>query len=105
MVRDTNAKYHTATSYLICDGAAEAIDIYGRALGAVEMMRMPMPDGSSVRRSSRLVTHVGDENAETGLPSPRHYRGTPVSVLLYVENADVLLEQAVSSWCEGRAGS
>jgi glyoxalase-like protein len=36
--------YHTATPYLICDGAAQAIEFYKSAFGAVEIMRMPGPN-------------------------------------------------------------
>jgi len=73
-VRPVPEGYHTATPYLICSGGAEAIDFYKRAFGAVELMRMPMPNGR--------LGHAG---------------GTPVSVLLYVENVDAVFEQAVSS--------
>ena len=37
--------YHTATPYLIVDGAAKALDFYQRAFGATERMRMPGPGG------------------------------------------------------------
>ena len=37
--------YHSITPYLIVNGAAKAIDFYKLAFGAVELMRMPGPDG------------------------------------------------------------
>ena len=99
-VRPVPEGYHTATPYLICDGAAEAIDFYKRAFGAVEMMRMPMPDGKLGHAELKIgdsVIMLADENAEAGIRSPKHYGGTPVSVVLYVEKVDAVFEQAVSS--------
>ena len=37
--------YYSVTPYLVCKGAAEAIEFYKKALGAVETMRMPGPGG------------------------------------------------------------
>ena len=37
--------YHTATPYLIVNGAAAALDYYTKAFGATETFRMPGPDG------------------------------------------------------------
>ncbi|HEX7260858.1 MAG TPA: hypothetical protein VF258_03505, partial [Luteolibacter sp.] len=36
---------HTVTPHLVCAGAAEAIEFYKNAFGAVEMCRMPTADG------------------------------------------------------------
>ena len=45
--------YHTVTPYLICDGASQAIEFYKKAFGAVEAVRMAMPNGKIGRASSR----------------------------------------------------
>ena len=37
--------YHTATPYLIVNGAAAALNYYTKAFGATETFRMPGPDG------------------------------------------------------------
>ena len=37
--------YHNVTPYLVVKGAAAAIDFYKHVFGAVEIMRMPQPDG------------------------------------------------------------
>jgi PhnB protein len=99
-VRPVPEGYHTATPYLICNGGAAAIDFYKRAFGAVELMRMPMPNGRLGHAELKIgdsVIMLADENPESGIHSPQHYGGTPVSVLLYVENVDAVFEQAVSS--------
>ncbi len=37
--------YHSVTPYLILDDAARALEFYKKALGAVELLRMPAPGG------------------------------------------------------------
>ena len=39
--------YYSLTPYLVIKGAAEAIEFYKKAFGAVEMVRMPGPGGRS----------------------------------------------------------
>jgi len=92
--------YHTATPYLICDGAAQAIEFYKKVFGAAEIMRMPMPGGKLGHAEIRIgdsVIMLADENPQHGVFSPQHYGGTPVSVLLYVEKVDAIFNQAVSA--------
>lgn len=36
---------HSLTPHLVCAGAAAAIDFYKRAFGAIELARLPGPDG------------------------------------------------------------
>src|SRR6476659_7757145 len=45
---------HTVTPHLICAGAAEAIDFYKKAFGAVERSRMPGPDGKIMHASIQI---------------------------------------------------
>jgi PhnB protein len=40
---------------------------------------------------------LADEHPETSVYSPQHYGGSPVSVLLYVENADATVNGAVAA--------
>jgi len=37
--------YHSVTPYLIVRGGVDAIEFYKKAFGAVELFRMPSPDG------------------------------------------------------------
>jgi len=37
--------YHTATPYLVVQGAANAIEFYKKAFGAEELLRLASPDG------------------------------------------------------------
>jgi PhnB protein len=99
-VRPVPEGYHTATPYLICKGAADAIEFYKKAFGAKEIMRMPMPGGKLGHAEIKIGdSHImlADENPESGIYAPQHYGGTPVSILLYVEKVDAVFNQAVSA--------
>jgi uncharacterized glyoxalase superfamily protein PhnB len=93
--------FHTVTPTLIVDGAAAAIEFYVRAFGAEELGRAATPDGQKIMHAmiqigdSRLM--LGDEFPEMGCRGPRTIGGTPVSLHLYVEDADAFYEQAVAA--------
>jgi len=92
--------YHTATPYMICKPAAEAIEFYKKAFGAVEVMRMAGPDGRIGHAEIKIGdSHImlADEHPEMSIYSARHYGGSPVSVLLYVDNADATVSAAVAA--------
>lgn len=99
-VKPIPAGYHTATPYMICKPAAEAIEFYKKAFGAVEVMRMALPDGRIGHAEIKIGdSHImlADEHPETSAYSPQHYGGSSVSVLLYVENADATVNTAVAA--------
>jgi PhnB protein len=92
--------YHSVTPYLIYKGAAEAIEFCKKAFGAVEIMRMAGPDGRIGHAEIKIGdSHImlADENPDMGIYSPSHYGGSPVSILLYVENADATVNAAVAA--------
>jgi hypothetical protein len=62
--------YHTATPYLVCRGAAEAIEFYKKAFGAREILRMAMPDG----RVGHAEIQIGDSRVMLGDESPSRVR-------------------------------
>ena len=91
--------YSGITPYLIIEGAAAAIDYYKKAFGAIETVRMPQPDGrvghAEIKIGDAMVM-LADEFPEMKIVSPTTLGNTSVSLLLYVENADVTFEKAVS---------
>jgi PhnB protein len=92
--------YHTVTPYLIIDGAAKAIDFYKKAFGATEIMRMPGPDGKIGHAEIKIGDSpimMADENQQMGHRGPKALGSTPVSILLYVEDADKVFNQATSA--------
>jgi PhnB protein len=92
--------YHTATPYLIVDGGAIAIDFYQRAFGAKEIMRVSAPGGKVGHAEIKIgdsVIMLADEAPEMDARSPKFHRGSPVSILLYVEDVDKQFAQAVAA--------
>jgi PhnB protein len=92
--------YHTATPYLVVKGAAAAIDYYKKAFGATELFRMPGPGGCVMHAEIKIGDSpimVADENPERGYRGPQALGGSPVSLMLYVEDVDERFERAVSA--------
>ena len=92
--------YPQVTPYLCVDGAAAAIDFYGRVLGATERMRMGGPDGkvghAELQIGSGLVM-LADEFPGMGQRSPRFLGGSPVTVSVYVEDVDAVFAKALDA--------
>jgi PhnB protein len=92
--------YHTVTPYLIIKGAASAIEFYKKAFGATELFRMAGPDGKVGHAEIKIgdsVIMLADEHPDMGHRSPQSLGGTPVSILLYVENVDARFAQATAA--------
>ena len=93
--------YHAITPYLIISGAAAAIDFYKRAFGATEVLRMPDPSGQKIGHAELKIGDasfmLADEYPDMGHRSPTTLGGTPVSMLVYVENVDQVVAQALAA--------
>jgi PhnB protein len=93
--------YHSVTPYLIIKGAAAAIDFYKKAFGATEVFRMPDASGKLVGHAEIKIgdSHImlADEYPEMGYRSPQSLGGTPVSILLYVDDVDATIPHAVAA--------
>ena len=92
--------YHSVTPYLCVKGAAQAIEFYKKAFLATERMRIAQPDGRvghAELQVGDLVIMLSDEFPEIGARSPQSLGGSPVSIHLYVEDADAIFSQAVAA--------
>jgi PhnB protein len=94
--------YNSVTPYLIIgDGRAnEALDFYARAFGTRELLRMPRPDGGVAHAEIRLgdsVIMLADGSPKTEAYGPDHYGGSPVTLLVYVEDVDAVTKQAAEA--------
>jgi PhnB protein len=88
------------TPHLICAGAAEAIEFYKQAFGAVEMVRLPGKDGKLMHACVSIngsPVMLADEFPEWGSLSPKTLNGTPVTIHLVVEDADAAAARAVAA--------
>ena len=92
--------YHSVTPYLILDDAARALDFYKKAFGAVELLRMPGPNGKIGHAEIRIGDSpimLADEAPAMGARSARTIGGSPISLMVYVENVDAMVAQAVAA--------
>ena len=92
--------YHSVTPYLIIKGAADAIEFYKKAFGATELFRFPAPDGKIGHAEIKIGDSpimLADEFAEMGYKGPRALGGSPVSLMIYLEDVDTVFNRAVEA--------
>jgi len=93
-------QYPQVMPYLIVDGAADAIEFYKSVMGATERMRMPTPSGRIGHAELELgesVIMLADENPDMDIRGPRSIGGSPVTLHVYVEDADAAFERATDA--------
>ncbi|MBD3160666.1 MAG: VOC family protein [Candidatus Eisenbacteria bacterium] len=92
--------YHTATPYLIVKGGADAIEFYRNAFGAEEVMRMNGPGGAVMHAEIKIGDSpimLADEMPDCDWKGPQSLGGTPVSLMLYVEDVDARYKKAIQA--------
>ena len=92
--------YNQAIPYLACRNAAKALEFYAKAFGATEQMRMAAPDGKIGHAEIKIGDSpimLADESPEMGHRSARTLGGSPVSLMVYVEDVDARVAQAVAA--------
>jgi PhnB protein len=92
--------YHTATPYLIVNGAAKAIEFYKQAFGAKELMRLSGPGGKVGHAEIQIGDSpimLADEFPEMGARGPQSLGGSPMFILLYVEDVDARFSKAIAA--------
>ncbi|HEX5474114.1 MAG TPA: VOC family protein [Vicinamibacterales bacterium] len=94
------SNYHAVTPYLIVDDAAAALEFYHRVLNAKEQVRMPGPNGK-IAHAEILVgdSHVmlADEAPQIGAYGPKHFNGSPVTLMVYVPDVDATYRTALAA--------
>jgi PhnB protein len=95
--------YSSVTPYLIVEGATAAIEFYKQVFGATERMRLPLPDG----KIAHAEIQIGDSVIMLADPptgptagrskSPTALDGTAVSIHLYIEDVDSVMEKATKA--------
>src|SRR5687767_11888085 len=91
--------YHSITPYLVIDGAAEALEYYKKAFGATELFRMEHEGkiGHAEMKIGDSPFMLADENAQMGFKGPKALGGTPVSLMIYVDDVDTTFKQALEA--------
>jgi PhnB protein len=100
MVKAIPDNYPQVIPYLIVDGAGEAIEFYKTVLGATERMRLGGPDGKIGHAELEIgeaMIMLADENPGMSIEGPKSVGGTPVTIHVYLEDADATFERAIQA--------
>ena len=77
--------FHTITPQIVVTDAVAAIDLYKRAFGAIELVRIPVEGSTKIFHAALRVgdsrIHLADENKAAGLMAPKGAAGPPRSTL------------------------
>lgn len=97
--------FHTLTPHLVVKNAPEAIEFYKKAFGALELFRLPTPDGDLIMHAelqigdSRLM--LCDEMPGIGgVSSPDSLEGSTITVHIWSEDADADFARALEAGAE-----
>lgn len=99
------AELHSVTPHLVCEGAAAALEFYGKAFNASEIMRMPGKEGRLMHAAMQIgdsVVMLADDFPEYGGLGPKALKGSPVTLHLKVANVDASYAQALAAGAQSR---
>ena len=91
--------YHSVTPYLCVKGAVDALEYYKKAFGAVELFRMEH-DGKIGHAEIKIGDSpimLADEYPDMGFVSPVTLNGSPVGIMIYVDDVDTMFKQAIEA--------
>lgn len=92
--------YHSITPSITVDDGNAALAFYAAAFGAVEKMRLPMPDGKIGHAEIMIgdsAIMVSDEFPDWGSLSPKSRGGPTGALMFYVPDVDAAFAQAVAA--------
>ena len=93
-------EYPRVAPYLTVDGAEAAIEFYRSVFGATERMRLPDQGGRIGHAELQLgdsMIMLADEFPDRGVLGPGSVGGTPVTMSVYVEDVDDVVDRAVKA--------
>ena len=100
--------YHSVTAYLIVHDAAQALEFYKNAFGATEPVRMDGPGGKIGHAEIKIgdsPVMLADENPANGARRAREsLGGSPVHLMIYVEDCDAVFKRAIAARRQRRPG-
>lgn len=92
--------YPRVTPYLSVEWAAAAIEFSRDILGAAERVRMGGPDGTVGHAELEIrssVIMLSDASPDMGAPAPPALGGSPVTLMVYVEDVDDVFARALEA--------
>ena len=100
----TSAGYHAVTPFLAVKDIGQTIDFYRKAFGAVERMRMELPDTKRVIHGEVTIgdsiVMLGDESPESQCLAPASLKGTTGALYVYVPDVDAAFKRATEAGCK-----
>ena len=101
MVKPIPDSHYTVTPTLTIRDASKAIEFYKKVFDAQELYRFLGPDGKSVMHAEikigNSIIMLNDEMPQMNCNSPQSLGGSGSSIFLYVNDADVIFNKAVSA--------
>ena len=95
--------YRSVTPYLIVDDAPAALEFYAKVLGAVERMRLDWDEGRVGHAELEIgdsVVMLSSEFPDMDVLAPATIGGTPVSLMVYVDDVDRVFARAAEQGAE-----
>jgi PhnB protein len=90
--------FHTVTPQLTVDDAAKMIDWYKKALGADEVSRAVGPDGKIMHADLKIGdSRIFLNDPMQGAKTAKALGGSPISLWVYVADADALFNRATAA--------
>jgi PhnB protein len=92
--------YHSIQPYLMFTDTSKAIAFYTKAFGAKEKLCMKTPEGRIAHAEIEIgdsIIMMADEHPEIQAFAAPHYGGSPVSIMLYVEDCDTTYAKVIDS--------
>ena len=92
--------YRTLTPYLVVADGAGAVAFYETVLGAKLRLKLDGPDGKLGHTELEIgdsVIMLADEHPEHQAFAPGHFGGSPITLHLYVEDADAVVARATQA--------
>jgi uncharacterized glyoxalase superfamily protein PhnB len=99
-VRPIPEGMHTITPHLVCAGVKDAIAFYAKAFGATSRGTLDTPDGKVMHAQITIGDSpimLVDENPDWKILGPKALGGTPISLHIYVNDADAVFKQAIAA--------
>jgi PhnB protein len=92
--------YHALIPYIEIENAADAIAFYKRAFGAKEKARTDGPGGKVGHAELEIggsLLMLADPFPQSSIKTPENLGGTTVTLVMYVEDVDAVVEQAIDA--------
>ncbi len=103
MVKATPDGFNTVSGHIIVPKIREALEFYGKALGAEGGLCMAGPGDTVMHAEMRIgnsTVMLAEENEQWGTKGAKALGGTPVSLHIYCDDVDASFKRAVDAGCE-----